>query len=336
MSSNDKTFNIKLQKGYEVSNTIKNDTTWIEEKSPYIITEPISIYRGTTLTIEPGVIVKFHDNTSIEATSDVETDSPAKLIIKGTSFSPVKFTSMSQTPKLDSWEGIKIDKNDEIENFIIEYAKNGIETIMENYKYYKVNTYKNIVVRYCETGLKGLIKIENGIIENCTIGSYPNYSSTGYSSIEYEYTNVLFQNNDYGIYSCKSGYQTQKIIIHDCSFENISEYGIYSESFILEHNIYNSSFKKNNIGAYLRNKITLMYNCNFIDNRGLAFDRYSTHYRATGFNNLFKLYISNNNGIYGIDETTDSSSGQYKSNDGITVLSSPNYNCGASWNGLNY
>jgi len=42
--------------------TISEDTIWDWESSPYIISENIIIQEGATLTIEPGVIVKFEQN----------------------------------------------------------------------------------------------------------------------------------------------------------------------------------------------------------------------------------------------------------------------------------
>ena len=39
--------------------------TWTRASSPYIVTGNINILTGQTLTIEPGVVVKFNDNLGI-------------------------------------------------------------------------------------------------------------------------------------------------------------------------------------------------------------------------------------------------------------------------------
>jgi hypothetical protein len=45
----------------EVSGTIPGDTTWTLAESPYVVTSDTQIPRGVTLTIDPGVVVKFAD-----------------------------------------------------------------------------------------------------------------------------------------------------------------------------------------------------------------------------------------------------------------------------------
>ena len=47
----------------EVSGVIIEDTTWKSINSPYIVTGNILVNEGVTLTIEPGVVVKFEDHS---------------------------------------------------------------------------------------------------------------------------------------------------------------------------------------------------------------------------------------------------------------------------------
>lgn len=44
------------------NNEITENTTWTKANSPYIIETSIYIHKDITLTIEPGVIVKFVDD----------------------------------------------------------------------------------------------------------------------------------------------------------------------------------------------------------------------------------------------------------------------------------
>jgi len=50
----------------DVSGVISSNTTWTLANSPYIVTGNILVNEGITLTIEPGVIVKFDSDTYIK------------------------------------------------------------------------------------------------------------------------------------------------------------------------------------------------------------------------------------------------------------------------------
>ena len=45
----------------EVTGIISSDTTWTQANSPYILTGPVGVAEGVTLTIEPGVTVYLND-----------------------------------------------------------------------------------------------------------------------------------------------------------------------------------------------------------------------------------------------------------------------------------
>ncbi|MBI2871439.1 MAG: hypothetical protein HYY14_07020, partial [Candidatus Omnitrophica bacterium] len=48
-----------------VSGSITTNTTWTLAGSPYIVTSYISIYNNATLTIEPGVEIRFNAGASL-------------------------------------------------------------------------------------------------------------------------------------------------------------------------------------------------------------------------------------------------------------------------------
>ncbi|UCG68776.1 MAG: hypothetical protein JSV09_13380, partial [Thermoplasmata archaeon] len=80
-----------------VSGYYYSDTIWTLANSPYIVTDDITIVPGVTLTIEPGVVVKF--------------DGPYELVVdgyliaQGTVTNNIVFTSNSTTPSVGDWLG---------------------------------------------------------------------------------------------------------------------------------------------------------------------------------------------------------------------------------------
>jgi len=77
-----------------VSGSIDSNTTWTLANSPYIVTGNVLVMQGVTLTIEPGVTVKFDSARvlHIEGT----------LIARGTS-NRISFTSNQPTPAPGDW-----------------------------------------------------------------------------------------------------------------------------------------------------------------------------------------------------------------------------------------
>ena len=78
-----------------VSGTLSEDTTWAATDSPYTVTGNVTVASSTTLTIEPGVTVKFDGGKAlvIEGT----------LVARGTSTSTITFTSSALSPAAGDW-----------------------------------------------------------------------------------------------------------------------------------------------------------------------------------------------------------------------------------------
>src|SRR4026208_2334853 len=69
-----------------VSGGIYTNTTWTLANSPYIVVDTVVVFPTYTLTIEPGVVVKFNDHKRLEIRQ-------AALIAEGTSTDSIRFTS---------------------------------------------------------------------------------------------------------------------------------------------------------------------------------------------------------------------------------------------------
>lgn len=78
-----------LQAQIDVSGTISSDSIWTLAESPVTVTSNLTIAQDITLTIEPGVVVKFSDTRYSYFTVDGTLDA------QGTSALPIVFTSYS-------------------------------------------------------------------------------------------------------------------------------------------------------------------------------------------------------------------------------------------------
>jgi hypothetical protein len=118
--------------GYE-GGTINSDSTWGITDTSYFIINDIFVATGSTLTVNPGVIVKF------DIGRDLTID--GALQVQGTTDSPVYFTSIqddvvggdtngdggASTPGWNNWRGIEfrdgsIDASSIIDHAVIRYA----------------------------------------------------------------------------------------------------------------------------------------------------------------------------------------------------------------------
>jgi parallel beta-helix repeat protein len=75
----------------DVGGSIDTNTTWNLAASPYVATGGIVIEDDATLTIEPGVVVRFNPITGIVVGSG---DGDGTLVARGTEESPIIFTSV--------------------------------------------------------------------------------------------------------------------------------------------------------------------------------------------------------------------------------------------------
>jgi hypothetical protein len=81
-----------------VSGGIYVNTTWTLANSPYIVTDTVVVFPNLTLTIQPGVIVRFANNKYLELRQ-------SSLIAIGTPANRIVFTSNTST-SAGSWQNI--------------------------------------------------------------------------------------------------------------------------------------------------------------------------------------------------------------------------------------
>lgn len=85
----------------EVGGPIAIDMTWTEDKSPYIVVQHTEVAEDATLTIDPGVTVKFEDYALMIR---------GALVARGTKEKMITFTSNQGSPEPGDWKGIQLDR----------------------------------------------------------------------------------------------------------------------------------------------------------------------------------------------------------------------------------
>lgn len=103
-----------------VEGPIVQDTVWTLTDSPFVVVKDVIVESSATLTIEPGVDVRFGGNLSLIV--------EGVLYAKGTEEKPITFTSNKHQPEAGDWNTIKFNGTQQstLEHCIVEYAVNGI------------------------------------------------------------------------------------------------------------------------------------------------------------------------------------------------------------------
>jgi|GEM_PF-1540355 len=136
-----------------VSGNITIDTNWTLSESPYIVTGSIQVYPGATLTIEPGVIVRFNTSTGLTI--------GGQLIAIGNESNKILFTSNQQNPQKGDWKYI----------YFTDSSTDAL--VNEELNYVSGNIIKYCVIEYAETGItcgQCTPYISNNIIRNNSNG----------------------------------------------------------------------------------------------------------------------------------------------------------------------
>ena len=97
--------------------------TWTAANNPYVLVGDVTVPAGSTLTIEPGVLVQAMGNYQINAEGNIQAI--------GTETDSIRFEN-AQTPPTNLWKGIRLENETEESNFmhiVVEYAEYGINAV---------------------------------------------------------------------------------------------------------------------------------------------------------------------------------------------------------------
>ena len=178
-AGNQQSQNYILATHLEIGQVISCDTAWTKENSPYIITGNVLVPSGVTLTIEPGVAVKFESGTGMQIDGE--------LVARGTEAEPIVFTSNPPFAGPGSWCNILFTDSsigatfDQTESYVsgsimqyctVEYA--GASKVYQDHEAIKILSSSPLIDHCTITGnagggiymLRGSARVANNVISN--------------------------------------------------------------------------------------------------------------------------------------------------------------------------
>lgn len=283
------TTTLSLSAQTEVSGGIFTPTTWSVVGSPFIVTSDVVVFPDASLTIEPGVEVRFEPDTRIELRE-------GDLYANGLEGDTIKFTINSDTPSTaGTWNGIEnttitgAQIEVELDYVILEYAKTA------------VNYGKGIAYRY----------ISNAIFRNNERGVFD--GALGYNWVTISDSELI--NNEIGMegrMSAVNCYFEGNIygFANPHTFSNITEGGRVTNCTFQDNNwciasagqiitiavIENSTFLNNNSG--FDGYWAIVDSCYF-------FDTYSSAIKLAKGEVMNSIFLENNVGVETYEYTNE-------------------------------
>jgi len=264
------TLPIKVYAGTDIidsSSDISTDTTWTVSGSPYYVKNNVIVRYGATLTIEPGVRVKFMVGRELIMVVQ------GQLIARGTADSMIYFES-GNTSSAELWSSIRFETG-------------SVGAVYDDAGYYK----RGSIFEYCIIKDSGRGTVDGAIECLKKAVPYINYCE-------------IKNNKVRSVYFSPESEQYMKI--ENSKFSNNISGGPYlsgATTAILNNNTFSGNSKgRDGAGAYIWAKTAILNNNTFSDNSNSGLDN-SNSGKGTIANGIIKTPDRKGGGAY-IEATT--------------------------------
>ncbi|MBC7861685.1 MAG: right-handed parallel beta-helix repeat-containing protein [Bacteroidia bacterium] len=206
-----------------VGGSISTNTTWDLTGSPYLVQNNVAVMSGVILTINPGVVVKFDSNKSIQFFG--------ALRAIGTQNQKIIFTSGAAVPSPGDWGYILFNSNSPAYNFFTDSG-----SIM---KYCTVEYAGGASVSY-----NGAVRMNNSFpyLNNCTVHNNSKTAIKGWNLTDtlcIDSCTIQSNTVDTGAVYIKNG----AVSIRGCNISNNSLAGIFvsDAATVIKHSVINAN-----------------------------------------------------------------------------------------------